>query len=277
MKKTFRKILCLCFLAVFLASTSLLVRQMIYNRSGADAYSHAHALASVSQSRNRNRHATEPTEPVQEETTPPEPVWIPAPVENDPVMEQMAGIDLAALRAENPDVLGWIRIPDTKIDYPLMRGDDNEYYLHHTWNRQPNTMGSIFLECRNNPNLADYNTIIYGHNMANGTMFAQLHRYAEKGFRENHPFVYILSDAGVYRYEVFSAYRAEIDSPVYALSFRQEESRVQLVGHALENSRIDTGIVPEKTDRILTLSTCSGAGYTNRWVVHARLKMVEIL
>ena len=106
-------------------------------------------------------------------------------------------------------------------------------------------------------------------------MFAQLHRYGENGFREAHPYVYILCDTGVLRYEIFAAYRADVDSVAYGLSFRQEKTRAEFLLHALENSRIDTGIVPEKNDRILTMSTCSGAGYTNRWVVHARLKMIE--
>lgn len=265
---------------VFILSTVLLVRHMADKKAGEDVYGDAQLLAAGGEFRNKSAQApkpeeTLPTEP--EETTVPQSVWIPEPIEDDPHAEAMLDIDLEALRMENPDVVGWIRIPDTKIDYPLMIGQDNEYYLHNTWNRMPNVMGSIFMECNNNPDLTDYNTIIYGHNMGNGTMFAGLHRYGEKGYRENHPYVYIFHDGGVLRYEVFSAYRAEVDSVVYGLSYREEETRANLVAHALENSRIDADIIPEQHDRILTLSTCSGAGYSNRWVVHARLKMIEVI
>lgn len=276
MKGFVRKILMFVFAVAFLVSTAFLIRQLLDKRAGEDTYSDALMLASGTDQETDALPARE--EPVQQEL-PPEPevrIWVPEVPQNDPVAEEMAAMDLDALRAKNPDVVGWIRIPDTKINYPLMQGADNDYYLTHTWEGQNNTVGSIFLECQNSRDFADYNTIVYGHNMNNGSMFAQLHRYAEKGFPETHPYVYILTDAGVLRYEVFSAYRAEVDSIAYGLQFTQEGTKAGLVYHALEQSRIDTGIRPEANDRILTLSTCSGAGYSNRWVVHARLKMVEI-
>ena len=91
-----------------------------------------------------------------------------------------------------------------------------------------------------------------------------------------HPYIYLTTDAGVYRYEVFSSYKADVDGETYGLSFELVKTKARFLLHALENSVIDTGIMPDVTDRILTLSTCSGAGYTTRWVVHARLKMVEV-
>ena len=280
MRERTRKCLQIMLLLVFVGSTFLLVRHLADKKAGADLYGDAQLLASGEEFRNRSAQSQKPeqTVPEQTESTPvPQSIWVPEPVMDDPNMEEMASVDLEALRTENPDVVGWIRIPGTKINYPLMIGQDNEFYLNNTWNKMPNIMGSIFLECNNNPDLTDYNTIVYGHNMSNGTMFAALHRYAEKGFRENHPYVYIAYDGGVLRYEVFSAYRAEVDSAAYGLSYQQEQTRANLVAHALDNSQIEADIVPQAQDRILTLSTCSGAGYSSRWVVHARLKMVEVL
>lgn len=273
MKRTTKKRILTLLLVVFCGSTFLLLRQAADNAGADSTYEDALAIASGSPGAIRQAETQQPEETQPEE--PAAPVWIPAPVEDDPYMEELAAISLEALREINPDVIGWIRIPDTRIDYPLMQGTDNDYYLNHTWDNHKNAVGSIFLEYRNSPELTDYNTIVYGHNMNNGSMFAGLRQYSSAKFCQKHPYVYLLTDAGVYRYEVFSSYKAKVDSVAYGLSFQQEQTRADFLIHALENSDEDLGIVPEKNDRILTLSTCSGAGYSTRWVVHARLPMVE--
>ena len=89
-----------------------------------------------------------------------------------------------------------------------------------------------------------------------------------------HPYVYIRSDQGVYRYEIFSSYLAKTTDNAYGIGFPSENARIRFLDDIQKDSAITTGIEPEITDRILTLSTCSGRGKTTRWVVHARLKMV---
>ena len=171
-------------------------------------------------------------------------------------------------------MVGWIWIPESKINYPFLQSTDNDFYLNHTWEKQENSVGSIFLEHQSNSAFTDYNTILYGHNMKDGSMFADLGKYAAQEYWENHPYVYLLTDTGIYRYEVFAAYRADVDSITYGLRFQQEQTKANFLIHALDSSKIQTGIIPDPNDRILTLSTCSGAGYSNRWVVQARLKMI---
>lgn len=276
MKKKMRQVLMCILFVIFLGSTALMLRQWMDNAGGETTYQDAMDLAVNS------TKETAPAEKQTEATTMPtekkEPVtaWVPAPVENDPVMEEMAAINLAALREVNEDVLGWIRIPDTKIDYPLMHGDDNDFYLHHTWERESNSVGSIFLEHTNAPNLTDFNTIIYGHNMNNGSMFAELEHFALQKHWQGHPYVYIVTDAGVYRYEIFAFYRADVDSLTYSLNPTRDDTKEKFFKLALDTSWIDTGIQPEITDRVLTLSTCSGADYSSRYVVQARLPMMEV-
>lgn len=221
--------------------------------------------------------ATPLPSPSAADTTVPaeEPRWVvAAPEEEDPHFQTLKDLNLEALREVNPDVVGWILIPDTVINYPLMQGTDNDYYLKHTWDKKQNAVGSIFLEHLSSPELTDFNTIIYGHNMTNGSMFASLRKYREQEYWEAHPYVYIRSDQGVYRYEIFSSYLASVDSNAYGIQFSSEESRSRFLTNRILNSVINTGVEPEPTDRILTLSTCSGRGYTTRWVVHARLKMI---
>lgn len=215
--------------------------------------------------------------PANVQETEPAPVqirWIPAPVTEDPVMETLANTDLDALRQENEEVVGWIHIPGTVIDFPLMQGSDNQFYLEHMWNGTPNVYGSAFLECRNSADFTDYNTIIYGHNNLDGVMFAPLANYADETFFDNHPYIYIVTDGGVLRYEVFATYLAPVDSFTYGLSFNQQSTRERFLGWAKENAFYDTGIAPGLQDRIITLSTCTGQGYENRRVVQARLAMI---
>ena len=262
-------------LVVFLISTALLIRNIFSYGSGDDAYSDAAELARAAAAESTE---TEPptTEPPVEETVEPVLAWVPAPLaEEDPIMENLQETDLNVLRQVNEDVLGWIHIPGSKIDYPILQGEDNEYYLKRTWKGHRNPVGSIFLETRNSSDFTDWHTIIYGHNMSDGSMFGGLERYKKQDYWEKHPYVYIVTDLGVLRYEVFSTYVAEVGSKTYGLSFQQTHTREEFLARALEKSQIDTGIVPEITDQIITLSTCSGGEATRR-VVHARMPMIQV-
>lgn len=275
MKDRMRIFLSILLAVVFSVSTGLLIRQKLHEKSADEAYQSAQQLA-TSQEEPETTAPTEATEPVTEPEEQEMSIWIPELVSDDENVSDLLQIDLAALREKNPEVVGWIRIPDTKIDYPFLQTDNNTFYLEHAWNGKKNSLGAIFMETQNSQNLMDFNTILYGHNMMSGRMFATLHKFSEQDFWEDHPYVYLVTDGGVFRYEIFSTYDAEVESGAYRLSFRQEDTRVEFLEEAIANSLIETGIVPQTTDRILTLSTCTGLGYEARRVVHARLKMVEL-
>ena len=274
MKKNVRKALRAVLLMVFVVSTALMVHQWLDNAGGEVAYNDAMDIA---------MQVIEPEAPAQPqpteipvEATEPVTYWVPVPVEGDPVMEEMAGINIAALREENEDVLGWIRIPDTRIDYPLLQSEDNDFYLKHTWQKQRNSVGSIFLEHLNRPDLTDFNTIVYGHNMRDKSMFGQLDNYSIEGFWETHPYVYIAIDSGVYRYEVFAFLQAPVDSVTYSIRPQRDDTKQEFIDYSMEHTWIDTGVRPVITDRILTLSTCTGRDYSARNVVQARIPMMEV-
>ncbi len=268
MRERIRKFLTVTLALVFLVSTGLMLRQAFQDKASENTYEAARQAA----------EAPRPTLPPQtqiptEPTAPKETVWVPAPVEGDAYMEELAALDLDALRETNPDVVGWIRIPGTQLDYPFLQGEDNKFYLNHGWDKKYREAGSIYLESENDPQMTDFNTILYGHNMNAGTMFGSLRKYSKQSHFEEHPYVYLLTDQGVWRYEIFAAYLAPIDSAAYGLSFRQRETREEFLALAQESSVLETDIRPNLTDRILTLSTCSVAGYKTRWVVQARLEM----
>lgn len=142
-----------------------------------------------------------------------------------------------------------ILIPGTQINFPLLQGEDNEYYLKRTWDGERNIMGSIFLETENNPDFTDFNIIIYGHNMNDGSVFAELKQYTDQDYAEQHPYVYIRNSERIFRYEVFAAFEADVESATYGLSINQEKTRVNFLAEAEAQTEIEMAVEPALTDR----------------------------
>lgn len=192
-------------------------------------------------------------------------------VDIDPNLALLAEVDLDGLRQENPDVLGWISIPETGISYPLLQGKDNSYYLKHTWQKNSNKVGAIFMDYRSNADLTDFHTILYGHRMRDGSMFARLQDYDDQEHWRTHPSIYLAWNGGVYRYDIFAAYEASVNGHVYNMVERNAEGREEFISLCLEQSVIESDIVPTVDDNILTLSTCPSYGFETRWVVQGIL------
>lgn len=201
----------------------------------------------------------------------------PAPVYIDPYAQALADMDFVALREQNTDVLGWILIPNTKVSYPLVQGEDNDYYLNHTWRKTRSVVGAIFMEQQSSADLTDFNTIIYGHRMNNRSMFGRLLDYKKQSYWQDHPRFYITDDSGTHTYEIFAAYEPAVGSTPYCIRFSNDTEKQTFINYGLEHSVIETGVVPEVTDRIVTLSTCTGNGHATRWVVQGveRVETVE--
>lgn len=254
-----RKILMAVLAAVFVTGIGLSVYQSYQYAQAQQLQDRAQQLVQVPEPK--------PVELLPEVDTP----LAPAP-EMDENAKELAKLELTALQQENPDVLGWITIPETKISYPLMAADTPDEYLHTAWDGSYNYAGSIYLECQNDRELSDFHSLIYGHNMANGTMFGNLILYKDQAFRDAHPYVYIVSGGKIRRYEIFAAYEAEVESDTYCIGFQSESRKQQAIDGFLSRSVITAEVVPAPEDSIITLSTCTGFGdYDHRWVVQARL------
>ena len=132
-------------------------------------------------------------------------------------------------------------------------------------------MGAIFVEASNSGDLTDFNTVIYGHNMNNGSMFGTLKKSKSLDYFRKHPYVYLTTDAGSARYEIFAAYEVATDGETYRLGFGSDSAKQAFLDYCVGQSVIDTGVTPQVWDRIITLSTCTGRGHETRWVVQARL------
>lgn len=196
-----------------------------------------------------------------------EPTLEPVPEE----LKDLGEIDLTSLQAVNPDVIGWIDIPGTDLSYPLLKGEDNQFYLERSWNLEDNACGSIFLECMNSPDFSDYHTIIYGHRMNNDSMFGMLRFYQDDSYRKEHPSIYIVCGNELRQYDVFAAYEADVEGIVYQLNLETKHREEEFIEACVENSLIDTGLKPTTQDQILTLSTCPSIGYASRLVVQGYL------
>ena len=197
------------------------------------------------------------------------PVTLPEYDGPDPYMEVLSGLDLAALKKQNSDVIGWIYITDSKVNYPIVYYTDNDYYLYRNYLKQDNKGGSIFLETNCSPAFSDFNTVIYGHRMKNRSMFGSLVYYKGIQYWSEHPNVYIVTESGVRKYVIFAAYEVPTDGTTYRLAFADDNEKQSFINYASKRSVIKTGLKPTVADDIITLSTCSASGYETRWVVQA--------
>ena len=179
-------------------------------------------------------------------------------------------LDLPPLQAVNPDVVGWIVIPDTPVSYPLLHGEDNQYYLNRDWRGAYHHAGSIFVECRDSADFSGFNTRIYGHRMGDSSMFNSLRHYGDANYLNAHPTVYVVTDQWVRIYRIFAVCEVTVDAPVYWLVGDQTEYRQDVIDFCMVNSVIDTGLFPSPSGRMITLSTCTDLlPSKERWIVAA--------
>lgn len=167
----------------------------------------------------------------------------------------------------SPDAAGWVYIPGTDIKYPVVQGKDNSYYTTHDIKRQESTHGSIFLDYRDAGDLSGLHTVLYGHNMKDGSMFGHLTLYESEAYYRDHPDIQLTLRGQDSSWKIFSVFTSNDEAvPV------QFSSQADFAGY-LESlpakSIYNTGVVPAKNDRLLTLSTCSHEYNDARFVVCA--------
>lgn len=179
-------------------------------------------------------------------------------------------IDFEGLQATNTDIVGWLYFPALEISYPILHGEDNEYYLHHLADRTYNFSGSIFMEAQNATDFSDCNTIIYGHNMKNGSMFGKLKQIRTMEMTEKERKVWIITPEEAHLYRIFSANEVKSAGDVYTLFSGPGEAFSQWLADRASSSLIDPGEISFGDDeRVITLSTCTGNDET-RFVVIAQ-------
>lgn len=181
-------------------------------------------------------------------------------------------VDFDKLKSVNEDVVGWIYVdalPD--ISYPIVKGKDNQTYLHQTYEKNYNFAGTIFVDYENSGDFSDCNTLVYGHNMKNGSMFGHLKKFREddKLYKQDKYF-WILTPERNYRYEIISAYTTGVNSDTYTLfkgPGEEFEKYLETIKGYSEIQTDDTDLTIK--DKIVTLSTCTGNEST-RFVVQGK-------
>lgn len=190
--------------------------------------------------------------------------------------EYVSPIDFEELQKLNADIYAWIEIPGTAINYPVVQSpDDDGYYLNHTIEGQEGYPGAIYTECQNAKDFSDYNTVIYGHNMKDGSMFMGLHAYEDPQYLQEYNKVVIYTPEHQYTYQIFAAVIYSDSHILNSYDFENEEER-QLYLDSIYASRsmqssIDDSVEVDTQSKLLTLSTCIGGQPNQRFLVEAVL------
>jgi len=186
-------------------------------------------------------------------------------------------VDFEGLWETNRDVYAWITIPGTEIDYPILQHEtDNTYYLNYNIDGSYGYPGCIYTENMNSKDFTDNNTVIYGHNMKNGTMFAALHKFEDASFFEEHQKVHIYTPEEELNYTIFAAYIYDDRHLLYSFDFSNKEVYASYL-EEIQNMRSMNALIREevevtKEDKIITLETCMKREPDKRLIVQAVLQ-----
>lgn len=180
-------------------------------------------------------------------------------------------VDFAALLAENEDIVGWLYCEDTNINYPVAQGEDNEYYLNHSYNGEPGRAGTIFVDADNDSGFGDSNTILYGHHMKDGSMFAHLSDWAEQEYFEAHSVMWLLTPGQDYKVELLGGYLIPGTSSSYTIFTGACPEFDEYLRKAAAAFDLPTAAEMPGDGRYIMLSTCEYVYKDARYVLHGRL------
>ena len=183
--------------------------------------------------------------------------------------EIIKSFDLNSLKKVNEDAVGWIHIEGTNIDYPIVQAKDNDYYLHKDFNKEYSILGSIFMDWKNSDTFIDRNTVIYGHNIKSGMMFADL-KNIYNGKLGQEIYIDIYTSTSCLKYKVYSSYMTDPEDYAIKSGIVKADEEQKYINEILKRSTIKYNVVPDKEDKLLTLSTCDSTG-NKRILVHASL------
>lgn len=182
------------------------------------------------------------------------------------------------MQANNSNIKSWIKIDDTKINYPVLQSEDNEYYISHDYEDNENKYGSIFLKATCDVDDVNSNLMIYGHHMRDGEMFTGIMQYENKSFWENHNVIHLITDSEVREYKIMAAFRSRVfykkETGVFRfynyLKFKNEKEYNEYIDNVKKIQLYDTGVTAKYGEQLLTLITCEYSQDNGRFVVVAK-------
>lgn len=187
-------------------------------------------------------------------------------IERSPV-----SVDFASLAERSGDVVGWLCLPDTVINYPVVQGSDNAYYLNRFLDGTPNSGGTLFVDFVCPSDFSGKSTIIYGHNMRDGSMFALIDDYIDQAFFDAHPIMYLNTPSQNYKVEFFSGFVSDPEGFAYQTSFADEAAFGAFLDKLIASSSVSSTVNVSSADRILLLSTCTYTDLDVRFILAGKL------
>lgn len=184
-------------------------------------------------------------------------------------------VDFEALAVINPDIVGWLYCEGTPLNYPIVQGEDNDYYLDHLFDGTVHASGCPFLDYRVPDDFTGAHSIVYGHHMKDGSLFASLCNYEEQDYYNEHPRLLLITPERVFAVELFAGYATSVEANAWTLTFDGEDARNAWIEEALAVSAFVSDVRPAASESILTLSTCSYVFDDARFVVHGVLREIQ--
>lgn len=258
--------------SLFIGSGFMLAQELMQYKDGADTYGEAADFVTLPET---TPGAAPETEPSDEATETEGEMGV---VNSAPSIV-LPEVDFMALKEKGPEVAAWLALPDTVINYPVAHTDDNDYYLTHLYDGTANKAGCLFIDYENAAAFTDKNTVIYGHNMRDGSMFSSLKEFSSQEYFDAHPSMYLMTPEGGYLVELFAAFTASpgesgSDASPWALSFKDDGAYTTWLAAMQERSLVKSGVSVTSSDNVLTLSTCTNSG-SDRFIVMGKLVPVE--
>lgn len=183
----------------------------------------------------------------------------------------LSTIDVKKLREINKDYAAWIYLPGTMLDYPVVQGNDNDFYLKRMFNGESNSCGTIFIDARNLPGFYDSNTLLYGHHMRNGSMFKAITYYDEQEYFDAHPYMLLITPEAHYLIELIAGYTTDSSDHCYDIALSDFKDMNDYLTKARQKSDFDSTVEVIEGDRLITLSTCAYAFENARYITIGKL------
>lgn len=180
-------------------------------------------------------------------------------------------VNFEELASINPDVVGWLKLDGTVVNYPVVQGTDNEYYLEHLFDGAVNHSGTIFVDCRNTPGFVDRNTAMYAHHMRNGSMFAEIENYKDQAYADAHPKFRLETPDGIYDIYPFAGMFSDGYTDYVQIAFKDDNDFMAYVNDKIARSTFTSDVEVAPEDQIITFSTCSYNIANGRYALFGKL------
>ena len=220
------------------------------------------------------RQIRESSEPTADQANAPPQVTGEVSTEEKP-NEQTDSVDFLALEKINPDVVAWLTSEGAEIDYPVVLSTDNDYYLRHLFTGECNKLGTIFMDYRNHGDFSDKNTILYGHNMKDGSMFSSLTKYKDQSYYDSYPAMVLYTPDGDYKIELFAGIIVDGNYESIRFDFKNDHDFQSYIDSLKKMSTFESNTIVEADDQIITLCTCSYEFNNARYALYGKLTPVQ--